>query len=88
MADEAFEIVRLRYNFYRDNYRRLVITLLLMIIINLGLIGTLVYLLTHCPAPQYFATSADGTITPYNLEPTCSYPFGVIAMGKRGCCCG
>lgn len=66
MADEAVEIVRLRNNFYRDNYRRLVGILLLLIIINLGLIVAVVYLITHRPTPQYFATSADGRITPLN----------------------
>lgn len=64
MVDDALELVRLRNNFYRDNYRRLVGILLLMIIINLGLVGAVVYLLTHKPAPQYFATSSDGRITP------------------------
>lgn len=64
MPEDALELVRLRNNFYRDNYRRLVGILLLMIIVNLGLIGTVVYLLTSRPAPQYFATSADGRITP------------------------
>lgn len=65
MADnDALELIRLRNNFYRDNYRRLVGMLLVMIIINFLLVGVLVYLLTHRPAPQYFATSADGRITP------------------------
>lgn len=64
MADDALEVVRLRNNFYRDNYRRLVGILLIMILVNLALIGGIVYLLTHRPSPQYFATNADGRITP------------------------
>lgn len=64
MADDALELVKLRNNFYRDNYRRLVGVLLLLIMINLGLIVAIAYLITHRPAPQYFATSADGRITP------------------------
>lgn len=64
MSDDALEIVRLRNNFYRDNYRRLVGILLFMILINLGLVFGIVYLLTHRPTPQYFATSADGRIIP------------------------
>lgn len=76
MADDALELVRLRNNFYRDNYRRLVGMLLLMIIVNLGLIGAIVYLITHKPVPQYFATSSDGRITPlYPLsEPVVTPP--------------
>lgn len=66
---DALELVRLRNNFYRDNYRRLVGMLLFMIIVNFGLAGVIVYLITHRPAPQYFATSADGRITPlYALD--------------------
>lgn len=64
MADDALELVRLRNNFYRDNYRRLVGVVLLLIIINLLLVGTVVYLISSRPAPQYFATSTDGRITP------------------------
>jgi intracellular multiplication protein IcmL len=64
MSTDALELVRLRNNFYRDNYRRLVGILLVLIFINLGLIGSIVYLITHRPAPQYFATSTDGRITP------------------------
>ena len=62
--NDALEVVRLRNNLYRDNYRRLVGMLLLMIIITIALVGVVVYLVTHRPAPQYFATSADGRITP------------------------
>lgn len=64
MPEDALELVRLRNNFYRDNYRRLVGMLLVLILINLCLVGGIIYLLTHRPAPQYFATNADGRITP------------------------
>jgi intracellular multiplication protein IcmL len=62
--DDGLELVRLRNNFYRDNYRRVVFALLLMIFICIGLVVTIGYLVTHRPAPQYFATSSDGRITP------------------------
>jgi intracellular multiplication protein IcmL len=64
MADDALELVRLRNNFYRDNYRRAVLALLLLILVNIGLGGIIAYLVTHRPAPQYFATTADGKIIP------------------------
>ena len=35
MAEDAVELVRLRNNFYRDNYRRLVGALLVMLVIFL-----------------------------------------------------
>lgn len=64
MVDDAVELVRLRNNFYRDNYRRVVGSLLLMIVIMLLLITVIFYQITHRPEPQYFATSTDGRITP------------------------
>ena len=64
MADEAIELVRLRNNFYRDNYRRIVMALLVCILLVVGEFLTIVYLITHRPAPVYFAT-ADG----WRLQP-------------------
>ncbi len=59
MPDEALETVRLRNNFYRDNYRRLLSAVLVCLVIITCLSGGLIYLATHRPQPQYFATS-DG----------------------------
>lgn len=64
MADDAVEAVRLRNDFYRDNYRKVVLALLLSIFILVTLIGALTYIITHPPAPQYFATTTDGRIAP------------------------
>lgn len=64
MADDAVEVVRLRNDFYRDNYRKVVLALLLSISIVVTLIGALTYIITHPPVPQYFATTTDGRITP------------------------
>ena len=77
MADDALEIVKLRNNFYRDNYRRLVGMLLVMIFINFAAIGSIAYLVSHRPSPQYFATTADGRITPL-------YPLSqpVVSQGE------
>jgi intracellular multiplication protein IcmL len=62
--EDALEVVRLRNNFYRDGYRRVLSALLFMIIINLVLAAAIMYMITHRPQPQYFATSAEGRITP------------------------
>jgi len=64
MADEALQLVQLRSNFYRDNYRRAVIALLLMILVNIVLLSTLIYKFTHPRPPQYFATTTEGKILP------------------------
>lgn len=58
------ELVRMRNDFYRDNYRRIVTILLLAFFTICLLIGSLVYVLTHPPAPKYFATSTSGRIVP------------------------
>lgn len=62
MAGEAAELVRSRNEFYRDNYRRVLVALLLLIIINIGLLGMVYYQITNRPTPQYFATTSDGKI--------------------------
>lgn len=67
MAENAAEVVKLRNEFYRDNYRRVFIALLFMIIVNIALVGIVYYQFTHRPTPQYFATSSDGKIT--KLQP-------------------
>lgn len=64
MAEDALTMVALRNNFYRDGQRRLVLALLLSILVNLIMVVFTVYLLTHPPAPKYFATSINGRITP------------------------
>ena len=64
MAEDALQAVKLRNDFYRDGYRRVMMALLLSVILNAGLIGAFVYVITHPPAPQYFATTINGRITP------------------------
>jgi intracellular multiplication protein IcmL len=64
MPDSALEVVQMRKNFYRDSYRRVVSVLLFMIIANAILALIIYYMATHQPEPKYFATSADGRITP------------------------
>lgn len=60
--DNALELVKLRNEFYRDNYRRLVLVLMVAIIVLLASVGTLLYMYTHPPKPQYFATDPEGRI--------------------------
>jgi len=62
MADESLELIRLRNNFYRDNYRRVMKLLLIMSIIMVILVLILAYLFTHRPEPRYFATTQSGRI--------------------------
>jgi intracellular multiplication protein IcmL len=66
MADNvsAVEVVKLRNDFYRDGYKRVILALLLSVLLNAVLIATFTYVITHPPAPQYFATTINGRITP------------------------
>lgn len=64
MKEDALQVVKLRNEFYRDNYRKVVAALLLSFIIVLILAGSLFYIVTNPPAPRYFATSNDGRIVP------------------------
>jgi len=64
MADDALEQVRLRNNFYRDNYRRVLAVLLIMVLVNVCLVAVIIYQLTHPTPSQYFATSAEGRVIP------------------------
>lgn len=62
MNQTGLELIHLRNNFYRDNYRRVVMALLLMIIINIALGCIIAYQVINRPQPIYFATSNDGKI--------------------------
>lgn len=64
MAEDALEVVRLRNDFYRDNHRRVMMCLLVAIATIILLCGSLSYVVTHPPAPKYFATTIDGKIIP------------------------
>lgn len=62
MADDSLELIRLRNNFYRDNYRRVMKLLLIMSIVSVLLICAIFYLIAHRPTPKYFATTQSGRV--------------------------
>ncbi|CAM4504990.1 MAG: hypothetical protein LEGION0403_FIIPPAGN_01922 [Legionella sp.] len=64
MAEDALTVVTLRNKFYKDSQRKVMLALLVALLVNLVLASMLVYMLTHPPAPRYFATSINGRITP------------------------
>jgi intracellular multiplication protein IcmL len=61
---DALELIRLRNDFYRDNYRRLIVILLMLMVLMFGLAYWIYYLTTHRPQPRYFATNAIGGLAP------------------------
>ena len=64
MAEDALMAVVLRNNFYRDGQRKMILVLLVSMLANFLLAGVLVYIITHPPAPIYFATSINGRLQP------------------------
>ncbi len=58
----ALEQVLVRNNFYRDNYRRLMVCCLMMLCIIALLIVWEFYERANRPGPQYFATTSDGKL--------------------------
>jgi len=63
-AKNAFELVRLRNYFYRDNYRRLIAIAVFLSALTVILAAWAYYLITHKPSPRYFATNVQGGIVP------------------------
>ena len=61
---DALDLVRLRNNFYRDNYRKVMSSLLVCLLTIALLLGVIFYMITHQPEPRYFATSSAGRIVP------------------------
>ncbi|RUR12259.1 type IVB secretion system apparatus protein IcmL/DotI [Legionella sp. km772] len=64
MAEDALAVVQLRNQFYKDSQRKVMLALLIAILANFLLGGLLFYIISHPPAPKYFATSINGRITP------------------------
>lgn len=56
----SIELILLRNFYYRDSYRKLLITALLLIMIIIALIYVLLYERKALPEPKYFATTYDG----------------------------
>lgn len=64
MAEDALKDIAHRNAFYKDGQRKIVLILLISILANLLFGGILFYIISHPPAPKYFATSVNGRITP------------------------
>ena len=62
MKVDALKLVKLRNHFYRDNFRRLALVLLLSLILNVVLAVSLIYKYQEVPKIIYFATSQSGKL--------------------------
>lgn len=61
-SPRGLDAVMMRNQFYRDGYTRLVAAVIAMAVINLALLGLVIYRVANPPQPQYFATTADGRV--------------------------
>ena len=57
------ELIRSRKGFYRDNYNRVCIGLLVALVVIALLSGVIINLSIFRPIPDFYATSMDGKIT-------------------------
>jgi intracellular multiplication protein IcmL len=64
MREDALQVVKLRNEFYRDNYRKVVLALIFSFFVMIILASALFYIVSHPPAPRYFASSSDGRVIP------------------------
>ena len=55
MAEDALTAVAMRNDFYRDGQRKMMSILLISMVGNFLLASILAYIITHPPAPKYFA---------------------------------
>lgn len=64
MADEnsGLELLKYRNQFYRNNYRRMVLVVLMLTAVNVILGLALSYYITHRDEPRFFATTSAGDI--------------------------
>ncbi len=57
------ELFKARKGFYRDNYNRVCVALLLVLFIILIVSGVVIYLTIYSPTPDFFASAQDGKLT-------------------------
>lgn len=62
--EDPLRKVAMRNQFYKDGHRKAVVALFFSMVVNIIMGSLMVYIITHPPAPRYFATSKDGRITP------------------------
>ncbi|MBV8803277.1 MAG: DotI/IcmL/TraM family protein [Gammaproteobacteria bacterium] len=64
MAEEELQVIRLRNDFYRDGFKKMIFVLGVLTTSTLLLIGTSVYLFINKPSPVTFTTDDDWRILP------------------------
>lgn len=63
MRDKSVETAKLRPNFHRDNYRRVVAVLIFFLVVNVVLVCGLVYMVLTPEDQAFYATMNDGKVS-------------------------
>ena len=66
--DELLDKIRSGKHFYRDNFRRLLLACVVMMVVNFALIAIVFYHLTFPGSTDYYGTRTDSKLIP--LSPT------------------
>jgi hypothetical protein len=64
MQGSRDQIARLRSDFYRDQFRKILNWLFMCIFIIFALIATILYFIYFEPSRQYYGNTTDGKILP------------------------
>lgn len=64
MAEETLHVVRLKQDFYRDGFYRVLIIFVMMMVVLILLIGSTCYLFFVKPDPVYFSVDKEGRTLP------------------------
>jgi intracellular multiplication protein IcmL len=84
VAKQGLEHIIIRNQFYYQNYRGIVLTMLLLFVILFGLLGFALYQRLTPPKPLYFATSPDGRPIPIiPLRESLYTPDFVLEWAKK-----
>jgi intracellular multiplication protein IcmL len=62
MIGHRHELPRFQSDFYRDNYRKVLFTLILSIMVMIFLIAAIIYLVLTQKKPDYYASTTSGQI--------------------------
>ena len=64
MVYDGLERVKLRNDFYRDSYRKIIVALVCSLVVIICLVGVIFLLIESKPSPKYFAATNSGRIIP------------------------
>ncbi len=62
MLGRRHEIARLQSDFFRDQFRKILLCLIISVVVMFILLTTMIYLIISKPKPAYYANTTSGKI--------------------------